>query len=245
MNALQNSSLPSTDPNRPLIRDTRRRGGGASGLSSTTHHSARACSPRVGRKVWDLIQQAVRGDSRAQEELFATHTTRLYRTAYAVLRNKADAEDAVQNSLCNAFINLRSFKGRSSFATWLTRIAINSALMILRKNRNARGVSIEALDENDKISLIHQIPDPSPNPELTFMECERRKILSQAICALRPGIRAVVEFGQLQDLSLKETARALGISVEAAKGRLFHARAALRKSAALGAIPKPKSERAA
>src|SRR5947209_7434830 len=109
--------------------------------------------------------------------------------------------------------------------------------MILRKNRNARGVSIEALDENDKISLslIHQIPDASPNPELIFMECERREILSQAICALRPGIRAVVKFRQLQDLSLKETARALGISVEAAKGRLFHSRAALRKSAALRA----------
>jgi RNA polymerase sigma-70 factor (ECF subfamily) len=145
----------------------------------------------------------------------------------------------VQNSLCRAFINLRAFQARSSFSTWLTRIVINSALMILRKNRNLRVVSIDAVDDSDRVSLILQIPDPSPNPEQIFMERERNKTLSQAICTLRPRIRAVVEFGQLHDLSLKETAQGLGISVDAAKGRLFHARGSLRKSAALRAIRKP------
>jgi RNA polymerase sigma factor (sigma-70 family) len=111
--------------------------------------------------------------------------------------------------------------------------------MILRKNRNLRVVSIDAVDDSDRVSLILQIPDPSPNPEQIFMERERNKTLSQAICTLRPRIRAVVEFGQLHDLSLKETAQGLGISVDAAKGRLFHARGSLRKSAALRAIRKP------
>ena len=95
----------------------RKHGGSASGQSSTTPNSGRAPSSRIARKDWNLIRQALRGDSPAQHELFATHAARLYRTAYAVLRNKEDAEDAVQNSLCNAFINLRSFKGRSSFST--------------------------------------------------------------------------------------------------------------------------------
>ncbi len=173
------------------------------------------------------------------------YAPKLYRKVFAVLRNKEDAEDALQDSWFRAYRNLKSFEGRSSFSTWLTRIVVNSALMILRKNRNVRGVSIDALGETDKASLIHKIRDASPNPEQSFMERERKKILSQAVCALRPRIRAVVEFGQLQDLSLKETARSLDISVEATKGRLFHARTALRKSAALRAIRKPKPERAA
>jgi hypothetical protein len=124
--------LPSNAPGRSLIRNTRKRGNSPSERRSTTPNSDRALS-RIRRKDWNLVQQAVRGDSRAQEELFATHSARLYWTAYAVVRNKEDAEDAVQNSLCNAFINLRSFKGRSSFSTWLTRIVINSALMIRRR----------------------------------------------------------------------------------------------------------------
>ena len=125
MNALHNSSLLPQDPDRPLTRNARNRGGSASERSSSTPNSGRALSSRIDRKDWNLIQQAVRGDSRA--------SARLYRTAYAIVRNKEDAEDAVQNSLCNAFINLRSFKGQSAFSTWLTRIVINSALMIRRR----------------------------------------------------------------------------------------------------------------
>jgi RNA polymerase sigma-70 factor (ECF subfamily) len=187
--------------------------------------------------------RAIAGDRNAREQLFKMHAGKLYRTAFAVLGNKEDTEDALQESWFRAYGNLKSFEGRSSFSTWLTRIVINSALMILRKNRNVHGISIDALDETENASLIHKNRDASPNPEQSFMECERKKILSHAICALPPRIRAVVEFGQLQDLSLKETARALDISVEAAKGRLFHARAALRKSAPLRAIRKPKPER--
>ena len=242
MTALHNSLFPSKVLDRPSggNSNTRRLRSGSTGArSSTTANSRRALPPRAVTKDWKLVQQAIAGDFQAREELFATHSARLYHTAFSVLRNKEDAEDAVQNSLCRAFINLRAFQARSSFSTWLTRIVINSALMILRKNRNVRVVSIDAVDDSDRVSLILQIPDPSPNPEQIFMERERNKTLSQAICTLRPRIRAVVEFGQLHDLSLKETARGLGISVDAAKGRLFHARGSLRKSAALRAIRKP------
>jgi RNA polymerase sigma-70 factor (ECF subfamily) len=177
-----------------------------------------------------LIQRSIAGEVTAQEQLFKRHAAKLYRTAFGVLRNKEDPEDALQESWLRACANLKSFEARSSFSTWLTRIVINSALMILRKKRSVREVSMDAMEEADKVSLIHQFADRSPNPEESFVEHERRKILNRAIHALRPRIRDVVQFGQLQELSLKETAGRLGISVEAAKGRLFHARAALRKS---------------
>jgi len=151
MNALHNSSLLPQDPDRPLTRNARKHGRSASKRSSTTPNSGKTLSSRIGRKDWHLIQQALRRDSRAQHELFATHAARLYRTAYAVLRNKEDAEDAVQNSLCNAFINLRSFKGRSSFSTWLTRIVINSALMIRRRRTAHVQTSLDEMMDDQPV----------------------------------------------------------------------------------------------
>ena len=106
----------------------------------------KAASTLTGKDC-DLVQLAIAGSADAQERLFKTHTPRLYRTAYAVLRNKEDAEDAVQESWCKAYTNLDSFQGRSAFSTWLTRIAINSALMLRRK----RGVRTE--------SSLDEIPD--------------------------------------------------------------------------------------
>lgn len=244
MSALHSSFLPFKIPNRlPSVNIQRRRPRSAGSQSSTISNSGRTLfSPAVARD-WKLVQQAIAGDSHAQEKLFATHAARLYRTAFSVVRNKEDAEDAVQNSLCNAFINLPFFRGRSSFSTWLTRIVINSALMILRKNRNAREVSTEELNEAGKVWLNLRVPDVSPNPEQRYVARERRRILNEAICNLCPRSRTVVELNQLQELSLKETAGVLGISVAAAKARFFHARAALRESAALRALDKARRSR--
>jgi DNA-directed RNA polymerase specialized sigma24 family protein len=117
--------------------------------------------------------------------------------------------------------------------------------MIRRKNRNALQVSTDELRQSGNSQLNLEIPDSSPNPEQTYVERERRKMLYKAICGLRPGIRAAVEIGQMQERSLKETARVLDISVAAAKGRLFHGRAALRKSDALRCIAQARTEPAA
>lgn len=214
-------------------------------MASSPRNSAPYFVPSPALPDLSLIQRVIAGDPNAPEQLFKGHAVKLYRTAFGVLRNKEDAEDALQDCWLRAWTNLKSFEGRSSFSTWLTQIVINSALMILRKKRNVREVSMDATEEIDKISFIHQIPDGSPNPEQRFVESERKKILNQAICGLHPGVRAVVEFCQLQELSVNETARGFGISVEAAKGRLFRARAALRKSAALRAIAKATAEPAA
>jgi RNA polymerase sigma factor (sigma-70 family) len=229
------NSRPIIGGERPRAYRRGRRKGTPGTLPSSSPNSAPHFAPSSTLPDWGLIQQAIGGDAAAQEQLVRVHATRLYRTAFGVLRNAEDAEDALQDCWLRACTNLKYFEGRSSLSTWLTRIVINSALMIFRKKRSVREVSIEAVEETDKISLIDQLLDPTPNPEQRFVECERKKILNQAIRSLRPLIRDVVQLSQLQELSMKEIARRLGISVEASKGRMFHARAELRKSLVLRA----------
>lgn len=192
-----------------------------------------------------LLAAAKRGKSGAFEALCNAHTVKLFKTALYITRNREDAEDAVQDSLMRAFMHLKNFHGNSSFSTWLMRITINSALMIRRKGRKAREVSADEPRASDEQRLQLQIPDASPNPEETYVERERRRILHKSISRLRPRIRAVIEIGQLQERSIKETAKVLDISIAAAKGRFFHARAALRRSAALRAISTERTEPAA
>lgn len=223
-----------TSPNRSCART---RGADRSGPQ-------RSIRPKIGRRPaphatgneLDLVQKAMANDADAQDQLFKMCASRLYRTAFAVLRNREDAEDAVQDSWFRAYNNLKSFQGRSSFSTWLTRIVINSALMILRKNRHEQEVSTHELDEVEKDSFSLQLSDPSPNPEQAYAQQERRNVLNDAIGNLQPPLRTVVQMGPLRKLSLKETARDLGLSVAAVKGQVFHARVALRKSPALTAI---------
>lgn len=183
-----------------------------------------------------LLEQAKRGRAQAFEELCEGHTPKLLQAALRVTRNRQDAEDAVQDSLMRAFANIKNFQGRSSFSTWLTRIVINSSLMIRRKNANTHEVSTDEQRLSEEAFLPLQIPDPAPDPEQSYAERERKRILHKAIARLRPRLRTVVEIGQLQGLSMKETARILDISVAAAKARFFHGRAALRKSAVLRAV---------
>ena len=192
-----------------------------------------------------LLREARRGRPEAFEALCQSLTPRLMKIALRITRNKEDAEDAVQDSLMRALMHINTFQGNSSFSTWLTRIVMNSALMIRRKNRSGRHISSDDIARPGEPALHLQIPDDSPNPEQRYVERERTTILHAAIRKLRPRIRAVVEVAQFRELPLKETAKVLDISVAAAKGRFFHARAALRKSAALRAVVQARTEPAA
>ncbi|MGC2764698.1 MAG: sigma-70 family RNA polymerase sigma factor [Candidatus Acidiferrum sp.] len=192
-----------------------------------------------------VLRDSKRGKAEAFQTACETLRPRLLKTALRITRNREDAEDAVQDSLMRAYMHIDDFQGNSAFSTWLTRILMNSALMINRKNRNARQVSTEELNRPGEPGSQFQIPDHSPNPEQTFVQRERTRILLGAIRKLRPRIRAVVEVAQLHDLPVKETAKVLDISVAAAKGRFFHARSALRKSLALRAIARTRTEPAA
>jgi len=183
-----------------------------------------------------LLQAAKRGSSQAFEALCEVYRGRLLNAALRITRNREDAEDALQDGLLSAFVHIKDFHQRSSLSTWLTRIVINSALMIRRKNRNAREVSAHDVLPDGETALGLQIPDHSPNPEQCYVENERKRALHKAIGRLRPRIRAAVVASQLAERSLQETAKVLEISVAATKGRLFHGRNLLSNSPTLRAI---------
>lgn len=188
-----------------------------------------------------LVQAAKAGHSSAFGTLCERYAQQLLRVAHRITRNHEDSEDAVQDAMLRAFVHLRDFDGRSSFSTWLTRIAINSALMMLRKKRNSLEIATTSTDDLELSPLAHQIVDRAPNPEKRYAKSEEEKILKQAVRSLRPALREVVEVQHLQERSMRETAEAMCISVAAAKGRLFHAKAALRRSSVLRLMRQPRS----
>lgn len=164
------------------------------------------------------------------EEVCRTHKKRIFQVIYRITKNREDAEDALQDSLLQAFLHLDKFDGRSAFSTWLTRIGINSALMLLRKRRSARATSLDGGEDSAGAEAFLQIPDRAADPERRYLEVEREKTVREAIQTLRPPLRQVMVLQELEERSLKETAKMMSISVPAAKGRLFHAKKALRKS---------------
>jgi len=202
----------------------------ATGLNSLRSNRRDSAMPGERRQVSDkrLVAVAKSGDKSAFDELYKRHAEKMFRTTRRITRNREDAEDAVQECFLNAFVHLKSFDGRSQFSTWLTRIAVNAALMKLRKKRCRQETPLEN-PEASELLPVNLLPDPSLNPEDRYAKSEREGIFRDAVATLRPGVRKVVEI-QLQDRSLNEAAETLGISFAAAKARLFHARALLRKA---------------
>ena len=174
-----------------------------------------------------LVTQAKSGSSTAFGELYDRHRLKIYHTAFRILRNRQDAEDAVQRSFQRAFTHLRRFREESTFSTWVTRIAINDALMLLRQRR-ANTRLRENNDDTDTPSVLDPA-DNGPTPEQALAETERRAAVLQAISHLRESLRTVVLLRELQGLTSAETARRLGLTVSAVKARTFHARRHLRQ----------------
>jgi len=171
-----------------------------------------------------LVFAAKGGDGQAFEILVERYQQRILAVARRFTRIREDAEDIVQQSFQKAFVHLHKFEGKSSFSTWLTRIAINEALMLLRRGRGLREVSIDDLSGNEETAPGLEIPDLRPGPESAFLQSERSRILSAAMNKLKPGIRTAIELRELGELSTEEAARVMGLSVEAVKGRVFHGR---------------------
>jgi RNA polymerase sigma-70 factor (ECF subfamily) len=176
-----------------------------------------------------LVQAAKNGHSSAFATLSDQYREQLFRAAQRITRTREDAEDAVQDSLLRAFVHMRDFEGRSNFGTWLTSITVNSALMILRKKRTAHEIAIDGGNAFGFDGAAYKIAEGAPNPETRYAQTEEQRILRTAIHRLRPNLQVVVQI-QLQGRSMRETAEAIGISLSAAKGRLFHAKKALRRS---------------
>jgi RNA polymerase sigma factor (sigma-70 family) len=198
------------------------------GARKTKVDEANAAGNIGGWSEGELIAAAKNGHGVAFGVLCERHAEMILCVTFRITRNREDAEDAVQDSFLSAFVHLASFDERSRFATWLTRIAINSALGQLRKKRGVREISMD--EPSDAESRPHlELPDIAPDPEENYRHRERQEIVSTAVGRLRPRSRKVVEVHQLGEFSMKETAQILGISMAAAKARMFHARAALRR----------------
>ena len=176
-----------------------------------------------------LIRAAQTGQEWAFVELCARNSKRVFNTIYGVTKNREDAEDALQDSMMRAFLHLKQFDGRSSFATWFTRIGINSALMILRKRRIRLETSMDTTEDGETWQTW-QIADCAPDPEKRYVGNEMSMHLNKAICRLPNSLRSVIERGQLEGHSMKQIARNAGISIPATKSRLARAKVALRKS---------------
>jgi RNA polymerase sigma-70 factor (ECF subfamily) len=178
----------------------------------------------VMRDDWDLVRQAVVGNPEAQERLFKTHTPRLYRMVFAILRNREDAEDAVQESWCRAYANLDSFEGRSAFSTWLTRIAINSALMLRRKKSVRVEISLNDIPEDQSEPLMDRTVSELPNPEQICAASELNALIEDQMRKLPPRIRSAFRLHNLEEFSITEAAQALEIRESALKSRVSRAR---------------------
>ena len=175
-----------------------------------------------------LVAQAKAGQASAFGELYERHRLKIYRTAYRILRNQEDAEDSAQLSFQRAFTNLSRFREDSAFATWVTRIAINEALMLLRQRRANPLLSGDKRC-GDEECLSFELRDNGPGPEEMLAKNELRATVAQAISHLRKSLRTVVFLRELHGLTSAETARRLGLSVAAVKARVFHARRHLRR----------------
>ena len=189
--------------------------------------NAKDCANRLNDA--GLVQAAKNGHSTAFATLSDQYKEQLFRAAHRITRTREDAEDAVQDSLLRAFVHIGDFEGRSNFGTWLTSITVNSALMILRKKRASPEIAIGCNNDFGIGSLCYEIADHAPSPETRYAQTEKERILRTAIRRLRPNLQVVAQI-QLQGRSMRETAEALGISLSAAKGRLFHAKKAFRGS---------------
>src|SRR6267142_873986 len=174
-----------------------------------------------------LVAESVRGSSAAFEVLFQRYQQKMFHVALSRLQNTQDAEDAVQQTFQQAFVHLKRFQGQSRFSTWLTRIAINEALMLLRKRRPGH-FSIEGHQTVDEESFTLEIKDRAATPEEEYGQLEIHNVLSGAIDELRPILKTVVNLSEIGELSTRKTAETLGVRVGTVKARTFRARRLLR-----------------
>jgi RNA polymerase sigma-70 factor (ECF subfamily) len=183
-----------------------------------------------------LIADAKSGRRAPFGELCERHMKQVSYVIRRITQNREDAEDAAQECFLSAFVHLKDFDGRSQFATWLTRIAINAGLMKLRKNRGVREIPIDEPNPSFEPVAQREFWDDAPDPEESCSLRERRRILKSAISGLRPRARRVVELHQLQEHSIRETAQILGISTGAVKARMFHAKIKLHRMPLLQSV---------
>ena len=175
-----------------------------------------------------LVRAAKAGSMEAFEQLIRRYDRNVFRIAQHITQNREDAEDVVQDAFLKAFQNLQGFQEQSKFYTWLVRIAVNEALMKLRKRRTGKIVSLDEDVQTEEDSVPREVADWSPNPEQLYNQAELKDILEKTIQGLPAGFRTVFVLRDVEGLSTEETAEALSLSIPAVKSRLLRARLQLR-----------------
>ncbi len=175
-----------------------------------------------------LIERAKKGDTKAFEELMKRTQTNIYNLGFRLLGNKEDAADLMQDTYIKAYENLDKFEGRSSFSTWLYRIATNNALMKLRKEKN-KNISIDEIKKIGDKDYKIEISDWYENPSLYFKSSELKQQLQKAIDSLPPKYKSVFILHDIEELPISEVAKILSLSIPAVKTRIHRSRMFLRE----------------
>jgi RNA polymerase sigma-70 factor, ECF subfamily len=180
---------------------------------SASYRSRRFVRVRPEGQEWETLQ-----------EMFLTSRSRFIGLAYAILRNREDAEDAVQDALLSAYLHLRSFEGRSSFTTWFTRIVLNAALMIRRKQKNSRTDSLPESCAADGTPWTEKIPASQPDPEMVYAGEETCQWIDVLLRRMSPVLRQAFTMTYYDEMSHEEAGALLGIATGTFKSRVFRAR---------------------
>ena len=176
-----------------------------------------------------VVAQAREGDARAFSELVRRYEGKIFRLAQHVTQNREDAEDVLQETFMKAYEHLDQFQGNSKFYTWIVRIAVNQALMKLRRRKTDRSVSLDETIDTGEDTVVREIAAWDEDPEDRYSREELGAILDTAVQSLDPPYRSVFQLRDIDELSTEETAETLGLSVPAVKSRLLRARLQLRE----------------
>ena len=188
-----------------------------------------AVTSQAGFDETALVTQAREGDNSAFAALVKRYEAKIFRLAQHITQNREDAEDVLQETFLKAYEHLDQFQGNSKFYTWIVRIAVNQALMKLRRRKADRSVSLDEDIDTGEDTVTREIAAWDEDPEQRFSREELGEILNSSVESLAPAYRSVFVLRDVEDLSTEETAEALGISVPAVKSRLLRARLQLRE----------------
>ena len=175
------------------------------------------------------MARAKAGDASAFSDLVRHYDRRVFRMAKQITQNDDDAEDVLQEAFLKAYTHLDDFQGNSKFYTWIVRIAVNEALMKLRKRRSDRAVPLDEPIDTGEDEVIREIAVWDENPEDTYSREELATLLDEAVQSLKPAYRTVFVLRDIEELSIEETAETLNLSISAVKSRLLRARLQLRE----------------
>ena len=188
--------------------------------------SAGAPSSFIAPSDEEVVQRVLAGERELFEVLMRRHNQRVYRAVRSILKIEAEVEDAMQEAYVSAFSHLSQFDGTAAFSTWLVRIAINEALMKLRKRNSERISDYKGPTDSDGDARFPEIEDTRQDPERRYMS---KELARKAFRGLNPSLQDTFILQKAEGWTNRELAKELGITVSTVKSRIFRARVRLRQ----------------